>query len=270
MRPLPDKLTVMTPTVLHSDLLTSQHIRHGFFTRQGGVSEGIYASLNGGLGSSDDSQAVMENRQRMADWLEVIPDRFLSLWQIHSAEVVSVTEPWSQTTRPKADGMVTNQAGLALAIATADCGPVLFADADHRVIGACHAGWKGAFTGILEATIAAMEALGAKREQIRAVLGPTISAQAYEVGPEFYARFHDRDPALACFFTASPRQGHLMFDLPAFIKHRLSQAGLSHVEALDRCTYGEPDLFYSYRRTTHRQEPDYGRLISAITLTPAA
>jgi hypothetical protein len=260
----------MTPIALHSDHLTSARIRHAFFTRQGGVSEGIYAALNGGLGSSDDAQAVMENRQRMADWLTVTPDRFLSLWQIHSADVVSVTEPWSHAQRPKADGMVTNQSGLALAIATADCGPVLFADAENGVIGACHAGWKGAFTGVLEATLAAMEKLGAKRDHIRAVLGPTISGKAYEVGPEFYARFHDTDPAFARFFTPSVRPDHFMFDLPAFIQQRLRNAGLTHVEALDRCTYGEPDLFYSYRRTTHRQEPDYGRLISAISLIPAA
>ena len=168
----------MTPIALQTDHLTSPRIRHAFFTRQGGVSEGIYATLNGGLGSSDDAQAVMENRQRMADWLTVTPDRFLSLWQIHSADVVSVTEPWPHIERPKADGMVTNQPGLALAIATADCGPVLFADAEHGVIGACHAGWKGVFTGVLEATLAAMEALGAKRNQIHAVLGPTISAKA--------------------------------------------------------------------------------------------
>jgi YfiH family protein len=260
----------MSPTVLQSDHLTSPGLRHGFFTRQGGVSEGIYASLNGGLGTSDDAQAVLENRQRMADWLGVTSDRFLSLWQIHSADVVRVTEPWPHIERPKADGMVTNQPGLALAIATADCGPVLFADAEHKVIGACHAGWKGAFTGVLEATLAAMEARGAKRDHNPAGRGPTNSAKAYEVGPEFYARFHDTDPALARFFTESARPDHFMFDLPAFIKQRLHDAGLLTVQALDRCTYGEPDMFYSYRRTTHRQEPDYGRLISAITLVPAA
>jgi YfiH family protein len=241
-------------------------LRHGFFTRQGGLSEGIYASLNGGLGSNDDPEAVRHNRRAMADWLSVSPDHFLSLWQIHSADVVTVTAPWAADARPKADGMVTNKSGIGLAIATADCGPVLFADQTHGVIGACHAGWKGAFTRILEQTIVAMERLGARRASIVAVLGPTISAKAYEVGPEFYARFIDHDKALDGFFKASSRADHFMFDLPAFIGQRLTQAGVGHFQSLDRCTYGEPDLFYSYRRTTHRQEPDYGRLISAISL----
>ena len=258
------------PSPLQSDLLATPALRHGFFTREGGISEGIYASLNGGLGSDDDAQSVRQNRARMAAWLDVAPDRFLSLWQIHSADVVTVTQEWSNDTRPKADGMVTDQAGIALAIATADCGPVLFADPAQHVIGACHAGWKGALTGVLEATLAAMEALGAKRHAIRAVLGPTISAAAYEVGPEFFARFIDLDKEHAAFFRASLREAHFMFDLPAFISQRLQQAGLSQIQTLDRCTYGEPDLFYSYRRTTHRQEPDYGRLISAITLVPPA
>mgnify|MGYP006284145683 CR=1 FL=1 len=247
--------------------LEAPTLRHGFFTRQGGVSDGIYASLNGGLGSQDQPEAVRHNRRAMADWLSVSPDHFLSLWQIHSADVVTVNAPWAADARPKADGMVTNMPGIALAIATADCGPVLFADQTHGVIGACHAGWKGAFTGVLEQTIVAMEQLGARRASITAVLGPTISAKAYEVGPEFYARFIDHARAHDAFFKASTRQDHYMFDLPAFIGARLSQTGIGQFLSLDRCTYGEPDLFYSYRRTTHRQEPDYGRLISAITLT---
>ena len=263
-------MTGAMPSPLQSDLLDAPLLRHGFFTRQGGISHGIYASLNGGQGSDDDAEAVRHNRARMAAWLDVTPDHLLSLWQIHSADVVTVTEKWSNDARPKADGMATNKAGLALAIATADCGPVLFADPDHGVIGACHAGWKGAFTGVLEATIAAMEALGAQRNAIKAVLGPTISVNAYEVGPEFYTRFIDHDKNLAVFFKASIRDTHFMFDLPAFIKQRLQQAGLTQIQLLDRCTYGEPDLFYSYRRTTHRQEPDYGRLISAITLAHPA
>jgi YfiH family protein len=242
-------------------------INHAFFTRQGGASNGIYASLNGGQGSHDDPAAVAVNRERMAGFMGVPSDHLLSCYQIHSADVVTVTTPWSRDQRPKADGMVTNRSGLCLAIATADCGPVLFADFEARVIGACHSGWKGALTGILEATLDGMEALGAKRARIHAVLGPTISARAYEVGPEFVARFLDTNPAFAAFFTPSPKDGHHMFDLPAFIGHRMQRAEVGSFTNLDRCTYGEPELFYSFRRTTHRNEPDYGRLMAAIALT---
>ena len=241
-------------------------IRHAFFTRQGGVSQGIYASLNGGVGSSDDPGHVAENRRRMTARLGVAPDALASLYQVHSADVVTVERAWAQGERPKADGMVTNRPGLALGIATADCGPVLFADADAGVIGAAHAGWKGAFTGVLEATLARMEALGARRERIAVVLGPMISAAAYEVGPEFVARFTDADPAQARYFVPSGRAGHAMFDLPAFIGARLAQAGVGSFTDLGLCTYADPERFYSYRRTTHRSEPDYGRLISAIAL----
>ena len=241
-------------------------INHAFFTRQGGASNGIYASLNGGQGSQDDPAAVAVNRERMAGFMGVPTDHLLSCWQIHSADVVTVTTPWTRDQRPKADGMVTNRSGLCLAIATADCGPVLFADQEAQVIGACHSGWKGALTGILEATLDGMEALGAKRARIHAVLGPTISARAYEVGPEFAARFIRANPAFAAFFTPSPKEGHHMFDLPAFIGHRLQQAEVGSFTNLDRCTYGEPELFYSYRRTTHHNEPDYGRLMATIAL----
>ena len=241
-------------------------INHAFFTRQGGASNGIYASLNGGQGSHDDPAAVAVNRERMAGFMGVPTGHLLSCWQIHSADVVTVTTPWTRDQRPKADGMVTNRSGLCLAIATADCGPVLFADQEAQVIGACHSGWKGALTGILEATLDGMEALGAKRARIHAVLGPTISARAYEVGPEFAARFIRANPAFAAFFTPSPKEGHHMFDLPAFIGHRLQQAEVGSFTNLDRCTYGEPELFYSYRRTTHHNEPDYGRLMATIAL----
>ena len=241
-------------------------INHAFFTRQGGASNGIYASLNGGQGSHDDPAAVAVNRERMAGFMGVPTGHLLSCWQIHSADVVTVTTPWTRDQRPKADGMVTNRSGLCLAIATADCGPVLFADQEAQVIGACHSGWKGALTGILEATLDGMEALGAKRARIHAVLGPTISARAYEVGPEFAARFIGANPAFAAFFTPSPKEGHHMFDLPAFIGHRLQQAEVGSFTNLDRCTYGEPELFYSYRRTTHHNEPDYGRLMATIAL----
>jgi YfiH family protein len=260
----------MPPSALQPILaapLMQEGIRHAFFTRQGGASGGIYASLNGGQGSDDDPAAVAINRDRMAGFMGVPSGHLLSCWQIHSADVVSVTTPWTRDQRPKADGMVTNRPGLCLAIATADCGPVLFADTRAKVIGACHSGWKGAFTGILEATLDGMEALGAKRADIHAVLGPTISARAYEVGPEFVARFIDTHPDFAAFFIPSTKAGHAMFDLPAFIGHRLQLAQVGSFTNLDRCTYGEPELFFSYRRTTHAREPDYGRLMAAIALT---
>ena len=241
-------------------------IRHAFFTREGGVSDGIYASLNGGIGSSDHPEHVAENRRRMTARLRVAPDALASLYQVHSPDVVTVERAWAQGERPKADGMVTNRPGLALGIATADCGPVLFADAEAGVIGGAHAGWKGAFTGVLETTLARMEDLGARRERVVAVLGPMISAAAYEVGPEFVARFTDADPTHARFFAPSQREGHAMFDLPAFIGARLTAAGVGSFTNLGLCTYADPERFYSYRRTTHCKEPDYGRLISAIAL----
>ena len=239
-------------------------ISHGFFTRAGGVSEGIYKSLNGGLGSNDDPGTVAENRRRMARTLGLAPEHLLSLYQIHSADVVTVMEPWSSAERPRADAMVTRVPGLALAIGTADCGPVLFADATTGVIGAAHAGWKGAFTGVLEATLAAMEALGATRPNIVAVLGPTIRHTAYEVGPEFAARFREVHPGWDAFFTPSAREGHFMFDLPAYIGDRLTKAGVGRFADLGLCTYADEARFFSYRRTTHRGEADYGRLIAAI------
>ncbi len=251
------------------ELASFATLRHAFFTRQGGVSEGLYASLNGGTGSSDQPERVAENRRRMAEQVEVEAGNLLSLYQVHSADVVVVTEPWAPSDRPRADGMVTRTPGIALAIATADCGPLLFADPHAGVIGAAHAGWKGAFTGVLEATLAAMEGLGARREETVAVLGPTISRAAYEVGPEFAARFREADPENERFFSASEREGHRFFDLPAYIRTRLERAGIGEFEDLALCTYADAERFYSYRRTTHRGEPDYGRLISAISLSPA-
>jgi YfiH family protein len=242
-------------------------IRHAFFTRQGGVSEGLYASLNGGIGSSDDAEHVKENRRRMAQTLSVAPDALISVYQVHSPDAVFVEGPWSSE-RPKADAMVTKTPGLALAITTADCGPVLFADHETGVIGAAHAGWRGAVTGVLEATLDAMERLGAQRHRIVAVLGPTISQRAYEVGPEFVARFAEEAPGHEHFFRASETPNHAMFDLPGFIGARLKAAGVGSFTNLDLCTYSDEERFFSYRRTTHRKEPDYGRLISAIALTP--
>jgi YfiH family protein len=248
------------------DLASLPGIRHAFFTRQGGVSQGIYASLNGGVGSADDPAAVAENRSRMASALGVRPNRLLSLYQIHSAEIVTVEAPWQAEERPRADGLVTRTPGIALAAASADCGPVLFADARAGVVGAAHAGWKGAFTGVLEATIARMEELGAARRDVVAVLGPTIGRDAYEVGPEFVDRFIERDARYDRFFRPSSRGGHALFDLPAFILHRLEAAGVGAAVSLGLCTYSDETRFFSYRRATHRGEPDYGRLLSAIAL----
>jgi len=243
-------------------------IRHGYFTRQGGVSSGIYATLNGGQGSSDDPALVRENRGRMADWLGVARERFVACYQVHSPDVITVAEPWTRENAPKADAMVTREKGLAIAVSTADCGPVLFADAQAGVVGAAHSGWKGAFTGVLEATLGAMEGLGARRQDIVAVLGPMISAAAYEVGPEFVERFVAVQADNDRFFVPSERKDHAMFDLPAYIRARLTLAGVGRFEDLALCTYADEERFFSYRRVTHRKEPDYGRLIHAIALAP--
>lgn len=241
-------------------------IRHAFFTREGGVSSGIYATLNGGVGSNDAAEHVKENRARMAAAVGVTAERFLSAYQIHSPDVAVVEQPWTPDARPKVDAIVTKKPGLALGISTADCGPLLFADDTARVIGAAHAGWRGAFTGVIEATLVAMEKLGAKREAVRVALGPLIRKESYEVGPEFVARFTEADENNAAFFTASVREGHAMFDLPGYIAMRVAKAGVTQFEDLRLCTYSDPDRFYSYRRTTQRGEPDYGRHINAIAL----
>lgn len=248
----------------HLEFPDKPFIRHGFFTRAGGVSSGIYAGLNTGTGSSDDQALVAENRRRVAEWMGVPPANLLSVWQVHSPDVIVVHEPFSGE-RPKADAMVTARRGIAVSASAADCGPVLFADAEAEVIGAAHAGWKGALTGVLENTISAMEGLGATRENIVAVLGPSISQQNYEVGPEFVQRFTDAEPGNAAYFVASQRPDHAMFDLNTYTVDRLRKAGV-RADALYRCTYAEEDLFFSYRRTTHRGEPDYGRLISSIVM----
>jgi YfiH family protein len=239
-------------------------VKHGFFTRAGGVSGGIYAGLNVGLGSSDDRENVRTNRARVAEWLGVPVAHLATLHQVHSSDVVTLIEPLGAE-RPRADALVTDRPGLALGILTADCGPVLFADAEKGVIGAAHAGWKGAFGGVLEATIAAMEALGARRDRIVAVLGPSISQKNYEVGPEFVARFEQADGDNARYFAPSDRPGHALFDLNAYTVNRLRAAGVE-AACLDRCTYGEEENFFSYRRSVHRSESDYGRQISAIML----
>lgn len=246
------------------DKAQAQGIRHGYFTRNGGVSTGIYQGLNIGTGSDDDQALVAENRARVAAWMGVPASHLLTAWQIHSPDVVIAREPFAGE-RPKADAIVTDRPGIAIGASTADCGPVLFADAGARIIGAAHAGWKGAFTGVLENTIAAMESLGARRENIIAVVGPSIGPDNYEVGPEFVARFVEADSENARYFVPSAHAGHSMFDLASYTVDRLGRAGVT-AEGLGRCTYAEEDLFYSYRRTTHRKEPDYGRQVSAIVL----
>lgn len=246
------------------DQARTQGIRHGYFTRIGGVSEGIYRGLNIGTGSADDQTMVRENRSRVAAWMGVEADSLLTVHQVHSPDVVVAREPFSGD-RPKADAMVTDIPGLAIGAVSADCGPVLFADPDARVIGAAHAGWKGAFTGVLENTIAAMEDLGAARERIVAVLGPSIGPENYEVGPEFVERFLAADKDNQLYFALSPAPGHAMFDLNRYTIDRLRRAGVA-AASLDMCTYAREDLFYSYRRSTHRKEADYGRQISAIVL----
>jgi YfiH family protein len=246
------------------DSLAGQGVRHGYFTRRGGVSDGIYRSLNTGPGSDDDQDRVRENRRRVAAWMRVAPERLLTCHQIHSADVVVAREPFSGP-RPRADALVTDRPGLAVCASTADCGPVLFADPKARVVGAAHAGWRGAFGGVLENTIVAMEGLGARRESVVAVLGPSIGPKNYEVGPEFIAQFVRSDAANHGYFASSGRPGHALFDLPRYTIDRLRRAGV-RAEALNRCTYAEEDLFFSYRRGTHRGEQDYGRQISAIAL----
>lgn len=260
-------LETVRPEPLRSPVLddfASKGIRHGFFTRRGGVSDGIYAGLNVGTGSNDEPGHVAENRRRIAGWMGTTPDRLVTVHQVHSPHAVVVDAPFAGE-RPKADAMVTDQPGLALAVLAADCGPVLYADPQARVIGAAHAGWQGALTGVLEATVEAMERLGARRERIAAVLGPSIGRDNYEVGPEFFARFEAANPANAAYFASSVKPGHFMFDLNGYTIDRLSAAGVA-AYGIDRCTYADEALFFSYRRTTHRAEPDYGRQISAIVL----
>ncbi|HYC17154.1 MAG TPA: peptidoglycan editing factor PgeF [Pseudolabrys sp.] len=242
-------------------------IRHAFFTRSGGVSQGVYSSLNGGVGSRDAPEKVAENRARMAAALGVKADRFVTPYQIHSPDVVVAEEPWTTENRPRADAVVTRVPRLAIGVSTADCGPLLFADDVAGVIGAAHAGWRGALTGVIEATVAAMERLGASRDRMTSVLGPTIRQPNYEVGPEFVERFLAADPDNARFFKPSQRAGHAMFDLTGYIAERVRRAGIAQFEDLGLCTYAEPERFYSYRRTTLRGEADYGRHINAIALT---
>lgn len=241
-------------------------IRHAFFTRKGGVSRGLYDSLNGGMGSNDDPAAVTENRARMAREIGVAPDGLVACWQVHSADAVLATAPWTRETAPQADAVVTRTPGIGAAISIADCGPVLFADPDARVVAAAHSGWKGAAGGIVASTVAMMEREGARRENIRAVIGPLIRQPSYEVGEDFVARFLAEEKGFARFFAPGDRPHHALFDLPGFIRLRLEQAGVGFVEDLGLDTYPDAERFFSYRRATHRREADYGRLMAAIAL----
>ena len=259
--------------VLQADTLGRlDGIRHGFFTREGGVSEGDYASLNVGFGSDDVRDRVIENRRRVAEHLGAGVDGqpysdIVTNYQVHSADAVIVDAPFGPEGPPKADALVTDRPGLAIGALTADCTPVLFADCEAKVVAAAHAGWRGAVTGVLASTVAAMERLGASRARICAAIGPTIHQGAYEVGPEFKAQFLEQAPGSAQFFVIPSGRERDHFDLPGYCRHRLHQLGLGQIEDLGQCTYEIESLFFSYRRKTHRKECDYGRQIAAIVVT---
>ncbi len=254
---------------IQADNLCLPGVRHGFLTRVGGASTGLYEGLNCGRGSNDDRTAVEENRRRAAAYAEVLPENLLSVYQVHSDRVVIIDESFSPQDAPQADAMATNTPGVGLGILTADCAPVLLADAEAGVIGAAHAGWGGALGGVLSAVVAKMIGLGARREAIAASVGPTISQRNYEVGPEFIDRFLDEDPENQRFFAGAERDGHAMFDLPGYCLRRLREEGID-AAWVGRCTYEDEARFYSYRRATHRSEEDYGRQISVISLADAA
>lgn len=252
--------------MIETEALRLAGVKHGFFTRGGGHSTGIFASLNCGLGSGDDAELVRKNRDVVARALHVPEGNLVTAHQVHSADVAEVSNVWPLDNRPKVDGLVCRTPGIAIGVLTADCGPVLFADAQARVTGCCHAGWKGALGGVTDATVAAMERLGAVRSRIVAVLGPTIAQASYEVGPDFPKPFLAQEADHARFFAPSAKAGHFMFNLPAYIRLRLSRLGLAAVQDLALDTYADEARFYSYRRATHRGEQDYGRLVSAIAL----
>ena len=247
--------------------LDARRLKHGFFGRQGGVSEGIHGGLNCGYGSDDNRDAVGRNRARVAQALAVAPGALVTVHQFHSADVILAERAWPPDEAPRGDAMVSTTAGMALGILTADCAPVLFADSQGGVIGAAHAGWRGALSGVLEATVQAMEDNGARRNRIVAVVGPCIAQKSYEVGPEFRAEFLARNPGYAAFFIPSSRTGHYQFDLAGFAMHRLAALGLGHSHDVAMDTYSDEMSFYSYRRSCHRAESDYGRQIAAIALS---
>jgi hypothetical protein len=249
------------------DLLgDNPRIRHAFFTREGGVSGGLFESLNCGFGSGDAAETVARNRAIAMERLGFSPDRLVTCYQIHSNTVITVEKPWSHDTAPRADGLVTGGSGIALGILAADCAPILFEDAVARVIGAAHGGWRGALGGIIEATLNRMEALGAERGRIRAGVGPCIAQRSYEVGPEFPQPFLSDDPASAAYFAPALRTGHFLFNLPGYIEHRLARAGVAAIGHAAHDTVAEDTHFFSYRRACLRGEPVYGRALSAIAL----
>ena len=243
-------------------------VRHGFFTRNGGVSEGLYASLNCGLGSGDDPGRVRENRRLAMHWIGLPSDALVTAYQVHSARVAVVEAPWPVDARPQADGMVTRSRGVTLGILTADCAPVLLSDPRAGVVGAAHAGWRGAKSGILVETVAAMLELGAQVEHISAAVGPCIRHDSYEVGPEFRSAFIEDEEATAGLFRPSDREGHFRFDLPGYIVGKLTAIGIEALSVLPYDTFADPDRFFSYRRVTLEGGGDYGRLLSAIGLAP--
>jgi polyphenol oxidase len=250
---------------LQSPLLArTAGVRHGFFTRQGGVSSGLYASLNVGVGSGDDPAAVAENRARAAAALGAKPPALLTCYQVHSASVVTAEAPFAE--RPRADGVVTRTPGLTCGALAADCAPVLLADPEARVVASAHAGWRGALAGVIESAVAAMTGLGARRQRIVAAVGPCIGPNSYEVGLDFLAAFETADPAHARFFAAGDDAEHRYFDLPGFVLARLAAAGVAQAEWIGADTLSDEARFFSNRRAYHAGQADYGRLLSAIML----
>lgn len=259
---------VPMPSPIEADCLAElSGIRHGFFTRAGGVSTGIYESLNCGLGSRDETSLVLENRSRVAAHLSQNADEVVTLYQVHSATALVIDKPLPRNDLPKADAVVTSTPGLVIGALAADCAPVLLADPEARVIAAAHAGWRGAVAGVVEAAIAAMEGIGARRARIVGAVGPCINQDAYEVGPEFEAELLGQDAANARYFKRATPVSRAHFDLPRYVGGRLAAARIATVEITAPCTYENESLFFSYRRSQHRSEPDYGRQISAIVLT---
>lgn len=250
-----------------ANLNAVSRIRHGFFTRAGGTSEGLYAGLNCGAGSKDDTARVLENRARVARYLRAASPDVVTLYQVHSATALAVDQAIPRDALPRADAVVTRTRGLAIGVLTADCTPVLLADGQAGVVGAAHAGWRGAAAGVLEAAIAAMEQLGADRGRIAAAIGPTINQAAYEVGADFEAAVAAEDAESLGFFTPMGSNLKAHFDLPGYVQARLNRAGIKNIERQTLCTYDHESLLFSFRRATHRAEPDYGRQISAIVVT---
>ncbi len=267
--------TAIAKTMLHSmprpvtssTLAEISGIRHGFFTREGGISKGLYSGLNCGLGSRDDSAHVLQNRSLVAAYLHARELDVQTLYQVHSSVALIIDQPVARDALPKADAVVTRTPGLAIGVLTADCTPVLFSDPGAGVVAAAHAGWRGALSGVLEAAVASMEQLGANRARIRAAVGPSISQAAYEVGPEFELEFMMQAQDNARFFARPSQDAPARFDLTGYVKHRLTGLGLASIEMVNPCTYANESLFFSYRRSQHRSEPDYGRQISAIVVT---